>query len=144
MLRKCVAHARVAARINRAALHADAAADRLDDEQHGHRDGEECQEVDHPTMVAAGCSWTGRTEPPVRFELTTYRLQGGCSTTELQGRTRKVYAEAPAPFSARDGDDWPSRCVAPAIRAGTAVIQVNGYRSPAKRAYSTVMMNTPL
>ncbi len=25
-------------------------------------------------------------EPPVRIELTTYRLQGGCSTTELQGR----------------------------------------------------------
>ncbi len=25
-------------------------------------------------------------EPPVRIELTTYRLQGGCSTTELQRR----------------------------------------------------------
>ena len=26
-------------------------------------------------------------EPPVRIELTTFRLQGGCSTTELGRRT---------------------------------------------------------
>jgi hypothetical protein len=31
-------------------------------------------------------------EPPVRIELTTYRLQGGCSTTELQGRVAEFYA----------------------------------------------------
>ena len=32
-------------------------------------------------------------EPPVRIELTTYRLQGGCSTTELQGRRRRSLRE---------------------------------------------------
>ena len=34
-------------------------------------------------------------EPPVRIELTTYRLQGGCSTTELQGRRRRSLKESP-------------------------------------------------
>ncbi len=35
-----------------------------------------------------------RVEPSVRIELTTYRLQGGCSATELQGRfnVEVVYA----------------------------------------------------
>jgi hypothetical protein len=33
-----------------------------------------------------GISRMSQEEPPVRIELTTYRLQGGCSTTELQGR----------------------------------------------------------
>ena len=32
-------------------------------------------------------------EPPVRIELTTCRLQGGCSTTELERRgARRNYA----------------------------------------------------
>lgn len=31
------------------------------------------------------------TEPPVRLELTTYRLQGGCSTVELQGQELSLY-----------------------------------------------------
>jgi hypothetical protein len=30
-------------------------------------------------------------EPPVRIELTAYRLQGGCSTTELQGRPYRLH-----------------------------------------------------
>ena len=34
---------------------------------------------------------TAEVEPPVRIELTTYRLQGGCSTTELQGPGGQVY-----------------------------------------------------
>ena len=29
-------------------------------------------------------------EPPVRIELTTFRLQGGCSTTELGRRLQRV------------------------------------------------------
>ena len=29
-------------------------------------------------------------EPPVRIELTTFRLQGGCSTTELRRRIRRA------------------------------------------------------
>ena len=45
-------------------------------------------------------------EPPVRIELTTYRLQGGCSTTELRRRA------------------------APSCQAA----QGRGLRSPAKRS----------
>ena len=39
-------------------------------------------------IVSKGASEvnSGEVEPPVRIELTTYRLQGGCSTTELQRR----------------------------------------------------------
>ena len=29
-------------------------------------------------------------EPPVRIELTTFRLQGGCSTTELGRRNQRL------------------------------------------------------
>ena len=29
-------------------------------------------------------------EPPVRIELTTFRLQGGCSTTELGRRIQRL------------------------------------------------------
>lgn len=35
------------------------------------------------TSLVKILNYCGQMEPPVRIELTTFRLQGGCSTTEL-------------------------------------------------------------
>jgi hypothetical protein len=40
-------------------------------------------------------------EPPVRIELTTFRLQGGCSTTELGRRERELCQQKLVSMSGR-------------------------------------------
>ena len=41
-------------------------------------------------------------EPPVRIELTTFRLQGGCSTTELGRRIQRLSMAVEAKREKRD------------------------------------------
>ena len=48
--------------------------------------------------------------PVVGIELTTYRLQGGCSTTELNRRHRILLDDLEvADFALRDGDGFLGR-----------------------------------
>ena len=42
--------------------------------------------ANEPIGLKRGVAILGAVEPPVRIELTTFRLQGECSTTELRRR----------------------------------------------------------
>ena len=70
-------------------------------------------------------------EPPVRIELTTYRLQGGCSTTELQGRRRRSLKEPRDVLLVVRGKQVASWCPVMCVDDADAKLWGESYAGPA-------------